>query len=682
MIGCQSRRHLNFPHGGRGEMISLKGTYEAPTSGSIRRSMRELGMAYPARAVRSRSFRSSPRQGTSNLIHGEGKQVFTILSKREVREMRNADQVLGIIQERGKRGLPLEDVYRQLYNPDLYLKAYGKIYRNKGAMTPGTTEETVDGMSMSKIGAIIEALRYERYHWTPVRRMYIEKPNSTKLRPLGMPSWSAKLLQEVMRLLLSAYYEPQFSPASHGFRPERGCHTALNEIYHAWIGTKWFVEGDISQCFDSLDHQVMLSILREKIHDGRFLRLIETLLQAGYLEEWQYHETPSGSPQGGILSPLLANIYMDKLDQFVETTLFPAYTRGDRRRVNPPYAYLSGCAARLRKAGRRVEAHQARRQMQQLPSLDPTDPDYRRIRYLRYADDWLVGWSGSREEAEEIKQQIGAFLRDTLKLTLSEPKTLITHARTEAAKFLGYHIVVLNNDHKHDRRGHRSINGQIGLKVPMQVIRAKCQPFLRQGKPVHRAERTNDTVYSIIAQFQQEYRGLVEYYALAVNRYQLNRLKWVMERSLTSTLAHKLRISVSQVYDRYQTLMETPEGPRKVLQVTVEREGKKPLVARWGGISLARNRKAVLDDSLPWTWSQRSELEKRLLADTCELCGSHEAVEVHHIRALKDLQRKGREEKPKWVQVMAARRRKTLITCRKCHNDIHAGRADGHRLKD
>lgn len=216
----------------------------------------------------------------------------------------------------------------------------------------------------------------------------------------------------------------------------------------------------------------------------------------------------------------------------------------------------------------------------------------------------------------------------------------------------------------------------------MQVIRAKCQPFLRQGKPVHRAERTNDTVYSIIAQFQQEYRGLVEYYALAVNRYQLNRLKWVMERSLTSTLAHKLRISVSQVYDRYQTLMETPEGPRKVLQATVEREGKKPLVARWGGISLARNMKAVLDDSLLWTWSQRSELEKRLLADTCELCGSCEAVEAHHIRALKDLQRKGREEKPKWVQIMAARRRKTLITCRKCHNDIHAGRADGHRRKE
>ncbi len=176
--------------------------------------------------------------------------MFSILTERKVREMRTADQVLSIIHERGQRGLPLERVYRLLFNPTLYLKAYGKIYRNDGALTPGSTEETVDGMSMSKIEAIIEALRYERYHWTPARRIYIEKRHSKKKRPLGLPSWSNKLLQEVMRLILSAYYEPQFSPGSHGFRPGRGCHTALSEIYHKWVGTKWMVEGDIAQCFD------------------------------------------------------------------------------------------------------------------------------------------------------------------------------------------------------------------------------------------------------------------------------------------------------------------------------------------------------------------------------------------------------------------------------------------------
>jgi group II intron reverse transcriptase/maturase len=495
-----------------------------------------------------------------------------------------------------------------------------------------------------------------------------------------MPGFSDKLLQEVLRLILSAYYEPQFSPSSHGFRPGRGCHTALSEIYHKWVGTKWMVEGDIAGCFDALDHSVLMTTLSEKIHDGRFLRLIEQLLKAGYLEEWRYHATYSGSPQGGILSPLLANVYLDKLDKFVENTLVPAHTRGERRRVNPPYGALQKHESELRKKGQREQAEVLHRRKQLLPSLDPNDPGYRRIRYLRYADDWLIGWSGPRSEAEEIKQLVGAFLKETLHLTLSEEKTLITHARDTPAKFLGYDIVVLNNNHKHDWRGHRSINGQIGLKVPLQVIRAKCQPYLRQGKPVHRKERTEDTVYSIIVQYQQEFRGLAEYYQLAVNRYQLNRLKWVMERSLVATLAQKLRLTVSEVYDRYQTTTATPDGLRKALQATIEREGKRPLIARWGGFSLARNMKAILNDSPPWTWGERSELERRLLANTCDLCDSHEQVEVHHIRALKDLQHQGRPDRPKWMRIMAARRRKTLIVCRQCHEDIHAGRANGqHR---
>ena len=596
--------------------------------------------------------------------------------------MQRAETILGIIHERGTRGLPLTNLYRQLFNPELYLHAYGKIYRNKGAMTPGTTAETVDGMAMAKIEAIIDDLRHERYRWTPVRRTYIEKKRSKKLRALGMPTFSDKLLQEVIRLLLEAFYEPQFDPHSHGFRPNRGCHTALTEIYHQWIGTTWFVEADIQACFDSLEQTTMLSILRERIHDERFLRLIKRLLQAGYLEEWRYHATLSGSPQGSIVSPVLANIYLDKLDTFVETVLMPAHTCGEKRRTNPSYIRLQHTAIRLRKAGRYKEAKKLRRQMQQLPSHDTADPGYRRLRYCRYADDVLIGFVGPRQEAEEIKRQLAVFLSETLKLTLSEEKTLITHARETPARFLGYDIMVLQQDHKHDRRGHRCINGQIALKVPTQVIQAKCAPYLLHGKPALRKERTNDTVYSIIAQFQQEYRGFIEYYQLAVNRYQLNRLKWVMERSLTGTLSRKLRTSISRVYRRYETTMETPNGPRKVLQTTVERgEGKKPLIARWGGISLARRMKAVLNDAPSFAWSQRSELEKRLLADTCELCGSQERVEVHHIRALKDLQRQGQGERPAWVLIMAARHRKTLVTCQKCHNEIHAGRANGSHTR-
>ncbi len=596
--------------------------------------------------------------------------------------MRSAEIALAIIHERGKKGLPLEGLYRQLYNPSLYLLAYGRIYRNAGAMTPGATEETADGMSLAKIGKIIDALRHEKYRWTPARRVYIEKKGSKKMRPLGIPSWSDKLLQEVIRLLLEAYYDPQFSPASNGFRPKLGCHTALREVYHTWVGTKWFIEGDIAQCFDTLDHAVLLSILREKIHDNRFLRLIDSLLRAGYLEDWRYNATLSGSPQGAVLSPILSNIYLDKLDQFVVQSLLPRYTRGNRRRPNAVWQRLQQEARKLRKLGNQDEAQRLRHQMQQVPSLDPTDSGYRRLRYVRYADDWLLGFVGPRSEAEEIKSAIAAFLRDHLKLELSETKTLITHARTGAARFLGYEITTLYSDQKLDRRGHRCINGQIGLKVPMGVIRTKCARYLLHGKPVRRPELIHDSPFSIVAQYQQEYRGVVEYYRLAYNLYQFGRLRWPMERSLTHTLAHKLRISVRGVYRRYRQVVDTDAGSTPVLQVTVEREeGQKPLVARWGGISLARNIKVVLNDAPLQICGPRSELEQRLLANRCELCGSTENIQVHHVRALKDLQIKGRAEKPFWVQVMAARKRKTLVTCGKCHDDIHGGRLSNRSLR-
>ncbi|HSH82425.1 MAG TPA: reverse transcriptase domain-containing protein [Herpetosiphonaceae bacterium] len=593
--------------------------------------------------------------------------------------MRDAATVLGIIRERGRRGLPLEDVYRQLFNPALYLHAYAKLARNAGALTPGVTAETVDGMSLPKIQAIIAALRSERYRWTPVRRVAIPKANG-KLRPLGLPTWSDKLLQEVIRLILDAYYDPQFSDHSHGFRPGRGCHTALSELYYTWKGTKWFIEGDITQCFDRLDHQVLLATLGEKLHDNRFLRLVANLLKAGYLENWRYHTTLSGSPQGGVVSPILANIYLDRLDRFVETTLLPAHTRGTNRARNREYYRLSARASKLRRQGRREEARTVRAQMQRLPSLDPTDPAYRRLRYIRYADDFLLGFAGPRAEAEAIMQQLGAFLREDLTLELSETKTLLTHARTGAARFLGYEVVMEHADRQHDQTGGRRINGHPGLRVPAAVVREHCRRYQRHGTPIHRMELTDDSVFTIIATYQQAYRGVVEYYRLAYNLHTLDRLKWVMGQSLTKTLACKLRTSVTRVYRRFRATLQTDRGPRQGLQVIVERgEGKRPLVAQWGGISLAWHPDAALNDHPLPIFNRRSELLERLLADTCELCGSRDAVQVHHVRHLRDLERRGRAAKPAWVHTMAARRRKTLVVCHGCHRGIHAGTPLQHR---
>lgn len=591
--------------------------------------------------------------------------------------MRNAETILGIIRDRGTRGLPLENVYRLLYNPALYLRAYNRIYRNKGAMTPGVTDETADAMSLTKITHIIDALRTERYRWKPVRRIYIEKRRSKKKRPLGLPPWSDKLVQEVIRSILEAYYEPQFSDHSHGFRVGRGCHTALNTIYKTWIGTTWFIEGDIAQCYDSLDHSLLLSILGEKIHDNRFLRLIDNLLKAGYLEQWRFTATLSGVPQGSIVGPILSNIYLDRLDKAVETNLLPAYNQDERRGYNPAYLKLMQQARRLRANGQTKAAQALRRKAQHLPSLDTTNPTYRRLRYCRYADDILLGFAGPRDEAEEIKHQLATIL-DRLKLTLSETKTTITHARSEAARFLGYEIHVLNNNHKRDKRGYRCINGQIGLRVPRALVRAKLATYQKRGKLQARTALLHNSAYTIVAQYQQEFRGLAEYYQLAYNLHQLNTLKWRMERSLVCTLSDKLRSPVRQVYARFTASIQTDHGPRKVLQVVVERgEGKAPLIAQWGGIRLARTHKAAyLDDDPHPIYNSHSELLERLLAQCCELCGSYHSIEVHHIRALKDLKRKGRAERPKWMEIMAARRRKTLVLCQRCHKEVHAGEFD------
>jgi group II intron reverse transcriptase/maturase len=587
--------------------------------------------------------------------------------------MQNAATVLDVIRERGRRGLPLERLYRQLFNPQLFLLAYGRIYANTGVMTPGVTGETVDGMSVAKIGAIIDTLRHERYRWRPAKRVYISKKNG-KLRPLGLPTWSDKLVAEVVRLLLEAYYDVGFSTHSHGFRPGRGCHTALSEVVDVWKGTHWFIEGDISDCFGSLDHRVIESILAEKIHDGRFLRLISRMLEAGYLEDWRWHATLSGAPQGGVASPVLSNIYLDRLDRFVEQSLLPVHNRGGRRRTNREYRIVEYAIAKAKRHGDRHALRQLQAQRRRLPSQDPNDPGYRRLRYVRYADDWLLGFAGPRHEAEQIKSKIQQFLRDELKLELSESKTLITHATSQAARFLGYEIRTQQADTK-ITRNRRAVNGAIGLFVPRDVIRQRCARYMRQGKPAARGQLLHDDDFTIVAKYQAEYRGLVQYYLLAQDVFRLDTLHWVTETSMLKTLAAKHRSTVTKMARKYKSVIDTGDGPRTCFQVTVQREGKKPLVARFGGISLKRQPTATLTDLSPTMAStKRNELIHRLLAGACEICESTVNTEVHHIRKLADLNRPGRPDRPAWVHLMAKRRRKTLVVCRQCHENIHAGR--------
>jgi group II intron reverse transcriptase/maturase len=491
------------------------------------------------------------------------------------------------------------------------------------------------------------------------------------------------LLQEVIRAILEAYYEPQFSDHSHGYRPRRGCHTALGSIKRGWTGTKWFIEGDIRGCFDALDHQILLNILSESFQDGRFLKLIDNLLKAGYLEDWEYHKTHSGVPQGGILSPILSNVYLDRLDKFVEHVLIPEYTRGKNRRPNPQYKHLKYAVRKAKAQGDWETVRQLRAQSRAIPSIDPNDPNYRRLRYCRYADDILLGFAGPKSEAEEIRRKLADYIKEELHIELNKEKTLVTHAREGRAHFLGYDIHVLHEDSHRDHLKRRSLNGTVGLRVPSQVIKEKANQYVKRGKPVSRPERRSDSPFSIVSQYQAEYRGLVQYYQLAYNIAAFSKLKWVMETSLTKTLASKFRVRVNEIWRRYKSTHTVDGTTYAVLKVTVLRKAQKPLVAIFGAVPLRKQQMAYLydDAQTPILSNRRTELEQRLLAQVCELCDATENIEVHHIRKLGDLLKYNRKGKGvEWAAKMAARKRKTLVVCRDCHDRIHQGVYDGPRL--
>ncbi len=597
--------------------------------------------------------------------------------------MQNAEIVLEALRKLGENGKPLERIYRQLYNENLYLAAYAKLYRNDGALTRGTLDETIDGMNLIRIRKIIEEMSCERFRFTPARRVWIDKKNG-KQRPLGIPNFQDKLVQEVIRGLLDAFYEPHFSDNSHGFRPTRGCHTALAKIRQQFKGIAWYIEGDIEGCFDNIDHMILMDILSRNIHDNRLLKLIEQGLKAGVVEDWKYHQTYSGTPQGGILSPLLANIYLNELDQFVDTELLPKWNRGEKRKRSP---LIRNYEYRIRQAKERQDLNEVQRlikERRQHPYMDVQDPDYRRLKYVRYADDFIFGFAGSRAEALEIKNVIGQFLKQHLHLTLSNEKTLITQARQERALFLGYHLSThqentkLYNDAPSDKRRYkrRSINGSTRLGVPFGLVNEKSKRFMERGKPIHRMELLQRTVAEIIAQYQTEFRGITEYYKYAEDVHVLSSLKYVMEQSLMKTLAHKLKVTVSDVYRKHQATITVDGQPYKVIQETIETE-KGTKTFTWGGLPLKRQRGEMtqpIDDRFrTFKWSDRSDLVTRLLKAECEICGSDENIQAHHIRKLKDLKSrwKGRREKPEWIKRMIALNRKTLVVCERCHQDIH-----------
>lgn len=594
------------------------------------------------------------------------KPTMEILTKLQENSKKNHDEVF-------------TRLYRYLLRPDIYYVAYQHLYSNKGAGTKGVTDDTADGFSEIYIENIIEALKNERYQPKPVRRTYIKKSNG-KMRPLGLPVFTDKLIQEAIRMILEAIYEPIFSDYSHGFRPKRSCHTALAQIKKEFTGARWFIEGDIKGCFDNINHAILVEIINQKIKDARFLKLIRLFLKAGYMEDWKYHETYSGCPQGGIISPILANIYLNELDRHV-MKIKKEFDVATKARYTPEYTKLVGLRKRLHnkiKNSNGIEREKlieeyksATAQMLKLPAKQCDD---KKIKYVRYADDFLIAVNGNRQDCEKIKQELTEFISTTLKMELSQEKTLITHSNTPA-RFLGYTVRV-RRDQQIKPKGKfktRSMNNKVELNIP---FKDKIEKFLFLNgivkqrsdngrlEPIHRPQLLNRTDLEIVTIYNAELRGICNFYGLASNFNKLIYFNYLMEYSCLKTLAGKHRSKVSKIIAMYKDgtgkwaiPYETKTGIKKMYFANyADCKGKK------------------FTDIIPQTAKNYSHdvttLESRLKAKLCEVCGCTESdrYEIHHVNKVKTL--KGKSE---WEKIMIAKRRKTIVVCHKCHMAIHHG---------
>ena len=600
--------------------------------------------------------------------------------------MRSPERVLNSLNEHSKdSNYKFERLYRILFNEELFYVAYQKIASNGGGTTKGSDGRSIDEMSLTRIETLIASLKDESYQPHPSRRVHIPKKNG-KTRPLGIPAFEDKLVQEVVRMILEAIYEGHFETTSHGFRPKRSCHTALLHIQKTFSGAKWFIEGDIKGFFDNIDHDVLVGILRERISDDRFIRLIRKFLKAGYVEDWTFHKTYSGTPQGGIVSPILANIYLDKLDKYVKEYI-QHFDKGTKRRPGKESNNLANERKRtVRKLKKvkdgtekavlvaRLKAIEQERAA--FPNGDEMDGSYRRLKYIRYADDFILGVIGSKEDAQRIKEDIKSFLSESLALELSEEKTLITHTG-KSAKFLGYEITVTRNNHqRRDVRGHlrRTYGKRVRLNVSMATLRDKLLEYgameikLRNGKEIWKPKCRSGLIFNddleILDRYNRETVGFCNYYLIANNCVVLHNFRYIMEYSMYKTFAGKYRSTVRKINKKY----------RRNKLFTVKYEQKWVIKSRTFYKTSFKRRTTAFNGSCdiePYSIADvsRTNLTDRLKAEKCELCGATGKLIMHHVRNLKDL--KGKES---WKRLMSARKRKTIALCPSCHRLRHLGK--------
>ncbi|MDR1246715.1 MAG: group II intron reverse transcriptase/maturase [Clostridiales Family XIII bacterium] len=607
--------------------------------------------------------------------------------------MRNPIAVLKSLTEKSKdENYRFQRLYRNLYNPDLYYLAYKNIYANKGSMTAGVDGTTMDNMSEKRIEGIICSLKDHSYKPNPARREYIaKKNNSKKKRPLGIPSGDDKLVQEVVRMILESIFEPNFHKSSHGFRPRKSCHTALKQIHDTFTGAHWFVEGDTQACFDSFDHHVLIDLLRRRIDDEAFIALMWKFLKAGYMEQWQYHKTYCGTPQGSGISPILANIYLDNLDKYMEQYK-PRFDVGSSKKRQRSHEYHAAKyqVEKYKRDGAKIwegltdkekrirtkTLKSLQTEMRSLPAAVANDSGYKAIQYVRYADDFIIGVIGSKEDAQMVKTDVKQFLANTLKLKISEEKTKITHTG-DRARFLGYDITVSREQiaiKKKDGRTQRCHSYVVKLLVPREKWVGKLLEYKaikvvltdngkEKYKALHRGKLINKSDIEILSAYNSEIRGLYNFYSLANDSYKIGIFANIMKYSMFKTFANKYKTNVHRIKDRYfkgdNFTVEYPTKSGSKQAVFYNQGFRRKLETMPAEVSLLPHYQK---------YDKFNSLKNRIKLGLCELCNKKTAdIALHQVKRLKDLRRE-----TAWELLMLERRRKTLAVCPECHSKIHS----------
>lgn len=551
-------------------------------------------------------------------------------------------------------------------------RAYESIKSKPGNMTPSANSETLDGFGLAWVVKASNNLKAGKFKFSKARRVYIPKPGSSKLRPLGVVSPRDKVILTAVLQILEPFYEKKFLDISHGFRPGRGCHTALNYIQLRFGNSIWAIEGDIARCFDDIDHDILLGILRRDIKCDKTVALIKKSLKNPFVEDGITVKPQKGTFQGSPLSPFLCNIYLHEMDLFIKG-LSEDYISGTRRRKSPQYRKIQ---YELSKSSLKVtERKHLNKKLRAIPSKDPVDPDFRRFSYVRYADDFVIGLTGPKKDCEEVRNKLRVFLTKILALELSMDKTIISYFNQEGITFLGTRISGNKEREKVIRK--ISKNGKIlkvrttsraRLEAPIEVLLKRGMANglfkrLSNGKFVPTALRrvVNLDHSDILRFYNQKIRGILNYYSFADNAKSLGVIVHGMKHSCALTLGLKLKLRErAKVFKRFGKYLECKESGTKLFIPN----------------SFSRTKKFNINPPTPGAvldaiWNNK--LSRSSLNMGCLVC-EETPSEMHHVRKIKDLKsRYDSGDIDFWTLQMAAINRKQIPLCKIHHLALHRG---------